>query len=66
MSQLKKLDTNDLSKGEKCYFAQKGITGREFERMDPEAQKEWKEEMKNPTYWKNDRGEKYTNKRFNY
>lgn len=53
---LKKLDVfHDLSKGERQYLARKGITGKQFDNMQPLEQAEWKDEMRNPAYAENDK-----------
>ena len=62
----KRIDVNDLSRGERQYLARKGIRGREFDAMTPTAQREWKEEMKNPSYDRNDYDYKSQNNRYQY
>lgn len=51
LSSMEKLQSiHDLSKGEKSYLKEQGISPDAFDRMDIESQKDWKEEMKNPAY----------------
>lgn len=57
---------HDLTRGERQYLARKGITGRQFDAMDHKAQREWKDEMKNPAYDKNDKDYGTQNARFTY
>jgi len=42
--------SHDLSKGERSYLQEHGISTRQFDRMTPRAQREWKDECKNPAY----------------
>jgi len=63
----RKLDcVHDLSKGEKQYLARKGISGREFDNLTPRQQREWKNEMRNPSYDKNDKDFGSVNAIFKY
>ena len=51
----KKMDSlQDLSKGDRQYLGRKGISGRKFDEMSAEDQNEWKDEMENPSYDRND------------
>lgn len=45
---------HDLSKGDKDYLKRKGISSQQFDKMDPTAQNEWKNECKTGYYEKND------------
>lgn len=42
--------SHDLSKGERSYLKEQGISSTDFDRLPPTAQREWKEECKNPAY----------------
>lgn len=35
---------HDLHKGDRAYLREQGVTERDFKRMDPVSQNEWKEE----------------------
>lgn len=41
---------HDLSKGERSYLKEHGITPEAFDRLDAVSQSEWKDECKNPAY----------------
>jgi len=47
----KPLDSShDLSKGERSYLREQGLSERDFDRLSPREQNEWKDECKNPAY----------------
>jgi hypothetical protein len=47
----RKLDSaHDLSAGERAYLREQGVKQDEFDRMDARAQREWKDEMRDPHY----------------
>ena len=47
----KPLDVDhDLSKGERSYLREQGISKEDFRRLDSVAQNDWKDECKNPAY----------------
>lgn len=57
---LPKLDSlRDLSKGQRAYMKELGVTAKEFDRLDPQSQREWKQESKDGHYEKNRKEAKY-------
>jgi hypothetical protein len=42
--------THDLSKGQRSYLREQGISEESFKRMGPVSQSEWKEETKENAY----------------
>jgi hypothetical protein len=49
--EYKPLDfTHDLSKGQRSYLREQGISEQNFSKMNPVAQSEWKQETKETAY----------------
>ena len=65
-SEPKSIHCTDLTKAERQYLGRKGIKGREFDKMTPEQQGEWKEEMVSPSYADNDSFYHTEGKQFEY
>lgn len=48
---MRKLDSaHDLSRGEREYLRQQGVSLSAFDSMAPDEQHDWLDEMKNPSY----------------
>ena len=47
----KSLDsTHDLSRGERSYLKEQGISAAQFDKMDNLSKREWKDECREPHY----------------
>ena len=48
---MRPLDSvHDLSKGEREYLGEQGVSSDAFDKMSAEEQQDWKREMQNPAY----------------
>lgn len=55
-----------LTRGQRQFLARKGITGKEWDNMNPNEHSEWLEEMEEGTYEYNDREQCTQNNKFIY